>query len=173
MWECVGCSLPARGFIEGPCHLLSLVSFHRLLSPLLFSFGPWLPSQAAQENSKFLFILYAEQFGSHIVLLSLSKRGPFTLRGHQDIFLNKEPAYVHWRMESFLDWGCSCGLLVLGLQNLALLCSRWKLTGILTFISSADKDSNLTTFWSLKPEVVLGFWYLKDIIEIFWIKFKL
>lgn len=107
MWECVGRSLPAGGLIEGPCHLLSLVSVHRLLSPLLFSFGPWLPSQAAQENSKFFFLFYAEQFGSHIVLLSPSKPGPFTLRGHRDVFLNKEPAYVHWRMESFLDWAAA------------------------------------------------------------------
>lgn len=55
-----------------------------------------------------------------------------------------------WRV--FLDWGSSCGLLVLSLQSSALPSSRWKLTGILTFIGTADKDGDLTTFWSSEAQ---------------------
>lgn len=131
----------------GSCHLLSLLSFHKL-SFLLFPFGPRLPSQAAQENPKFLSLLYAEQFDSCVVPLSPSKPGPFTLRGHQDIFLNKEPAYVNCKYGDFLRLGLQPWSVCAWPKALAWLCSCRKPAGTQTSIRAADKDHYLATLWS-------------------------
>lgn len=125
------------------CHLSFLGP--SLLSPPLFPFGSQLHSEAAQENSRipFCFLLRAMRF--LIALLSPCKPGPFTPRGHGDIFPNKEPAYVNIVMASSLNWGCSRGPSCAWCEVLALLSRCLKLTGILTLVVAADGEGCLTS----------------------------
>lgn len=57
-------------------------------------------------------------------------------------------------------------------KALAWLCSCRKPAGAQTSIGAADKDRCLATLWSSYAWDGLRFWYLTDVIEVLWTKFK-